>query len=436
MKRWILCSAIFISLIAAQLSAQSADRASQSTDEELRFVVYLSRHGVRSPTGKPEQYNIYSSAPWPAWNVPPGYLTAHGYRLMQIFGAYDRKQLADEGLFEETGCKDASRATIYADSDQRTRETARALAAGLFPGCSVALHGLPEGTPDPLFHRRDAGAASADSALALAAISGRIGGDPNNLTAINHARLVELDTILAKCGAPGTTAGNRISILEIPAALIKGKSDHAAELRGPVTTASTITENLLLEYTEGMDASNVGWGCVNGDNLRSLLDLHTAASDFAQRTTPIAQLQASNLLDHIRRALQQAATGEPVAGAISRPDDQALFLIGHDTNLSNVAGLLNLTWIADGRRDDTPPGSALVFELWHSRSSKEDFVRTYYTAQTIEQMRTETTLSANNQPVRVRLFVPGCGNGTLSCTWPSFAQTINQAINPRDVSPK
>ena len=34
-------------------------------------------------------------------------------------------------------------------------------------------------------------------------------------------------------------------------------------------------------------------------------------------------------------------------------DDRALFLIGHDTNLSNIAGLLNLTWIFDGRRDDT-----------------------------------------------------------------------------------
>src|SRR5208337_1258205 len=123
-------------------------------------------------------------APWPTWNVQPGYLTAHGYGLIRQFGTYDRRQLSDEGLFAATGCQDAARITVYADSDQRTQETGKALAAGLFPGCDVPLHALPEGTPDPLFHPQEAGTVSANSAMALAAISGRIGGDPNNLTAI------------------------------------------------------------------------------------------------------------------------------------------------------------------------------------------------------------------------------------------------------------
>ena len=147
------------------------------------------------------------------------------------------------------------------------------------------------------------------------------------------------------------------------------RDDHPAELRGPLNTASTLTENLLLEYTEGVDASNVGWGCVDGSKLRSLIELHTAASDFAQRTKAIARMQASNLLDHLRRAMEQSVTGKPVAGAPGAPGDRALFLIGHDTNLTNIAGMLNLTWIVDGRRDDTPPGGALIFELWHGRST-------------------------------------------------------------------
>ena len=73
--------------------------------------------------------------------------------------------------------------------------------------------------------------------------------------------------------------------------------------------------------------------------------------------------------------------------AMGKPSDRALYLIGHDTNLANVAGLLHLTWVADGRRDDTPPGSALVFELWQKRGTSEYTVRTYFTAQTLEQMR-------------------------------------------------
>lgn len=434
MKRWILFLVSVFGLATAQLPAQSVSSAPSDKDEELRFVVYLSRHGVRSPTGKPAQYNPYSSATWPTWNVKPGYLTAHGYRLMQIFGSYDRKQISDEGLFAATGCQDASRITLYSDSDQRTQETGKALAAGLFPGCDVPLRALPEGTPDPLFHPLEAGSHSANKVLALAAISGRIGGDPNNLTAIHHERLAELDGILARCGAPAVATEKRTSILDIPAVLSKGIGDHPADLRGPMNTASTLTENLLLEYTEGMDPSNVGWGCVNGGNLRPLLELHTAASDFTQRTSVIARLQASNLLDQIRRSIQQAATGKQQPGAISRPDDRALFLIGHDTNLSNVAGLLNLTWIADGRRDDTPPGSAFVFELWHSRSKNQDSVQMYYTTQTLEQMRFESPLTQSSPPIRVQLFLPGCSLEDISCPLSSFFQTVNQAIDPHSLT--
>jgi hypothetical protein len=32
-----------------------------------------------------------------------------------------------------------------------------------------------------------------------------------------------------------------------------------------------MAESLLLEYTEAMDNADVGWGCVDGDHLRSLL---------------------------------------------------------------------------------------------------------------------------------------------------------------------
>src|SRR5262249_7383437 len=157
-------------------------------------------------------------------------------------------------------------------------------------------------------------------------------------------------------------------------------------------TASTLTENFLLEYAEGMDAANVGWGCVNRANLNPLLQLHTAASDFGQRPIPIARPMAAPLLDQIRRAVEQAATGKTVQGAISRVNDRALFLVGHDTNIATVAGLLDLHWIADGRRDDTPPGGALVFELYRKAASKEEIVRVFYTTQSLDQMRNESAL--------------------------------------------
>lgn len=420
--------------IASSVTAETAPKVAKSPDADLKFVVYVSRHGVRSPTGKAEQYDPYSRAPWPTWDVAPGNLTAHGYRLMELFGAYDRMELASQGLMNATGCEDAAHVTIHADSDQRTRETGKALAAGLFPGCKVAVQALPEGMEDPLFHSIPAGIGESDPGLAAAAVAGRIGGNPNNLTDAYRSQIAALDKLLATCGTPALLEARRTSLLDIPAKVAPGKDNRLAELRGPLNTASTLSENILLEYTEGMNSSNVGWGCVDGDKLRSLIDLHTAATDFAQRTKAIARMQASNLLDHVRRAIEQSVTGKPVFGAPNVPTDRALFLIGHDTNLTNIAGLLNLTWIVDGRRDDTPPGGVLIFELWKAHATGSYAVRTYYSAQTLEQMRSASSLTLSDPPQRVPIFLPGCSEQDFSCSWPAFLMTLDQTIDQHYVS--
>ncbi len=430
-RKTLIAVLLLASLLSVTAGAQtSAPAAASSAD--LRFVVYLTRHGVRSPTSKSDQYNKYSSAPWPVWPVPPGYLTPHGFELMRLFGAYDRTLFAKDGLFKRSGCDDARSVTFYADSDQRTQESGKALAAGLFPDCGLQVHSLTEGTADLLFHPTAAGVDPVDAALAYSAISGRIGGSPQNLTEAYRPQIVALDKILATCGASGS-AQSRSSLLEIPAVLSSGKGDHAAELKGPINTSATFSENILLEYTEGLPAKDVAWGCIDGTSLRSLINLHTAASDFAQRTPAIGRMQASNLLDRIQRAMQQAATGKPDSAAIARATDHALFLVGHDTNLLNIAGLLNLSWIADGRRDDTAPGSAFVFELWQDRVSHAYFVRTWLMVQTLEQMRESTPLTLENPPVRIPLFLPGCSEKDFSCPLESFSRTLANAIVSRSV---
>ena len=98
--------------------------------------------------------------------------------------------------------------------------------------------------------------------------------------------------------------------------------------------------------------------------------------------------------------MEQAATGRAVAGAIDTPGTTVLLISGHDTNQSNVSGMLDLAWRLPGYQpDDTPPGGALVFMLWRDPTSPEPLVRLRYLAQT---------------PVR-RTTVAG------GCPWPAFS---------------
>jgi 4-phytase/acid phosphatase len=406
-------------------SSASAPAASQDSPQRLKYVVIISRHGVRSPTDKIGALNQYSAKPWPQWSVPPGYLTEHGAKLMTLFGAYDRELFAKEGLFAAQGCADAAQVSVIADSDQRTRETGKALAAGMFPGCNIDVKALAEGTHDPLFHSLEAGVGHGDKAVATASIAGRIGNNPAGLAEAYRPQLQVLEEVLLGCKPGPACAAAHSSLFDIPSSISPGKGDHLVDLRGPLGTAATMAENLLLEYTEGMDASQVGWGRVDANKLRELMQLHTANAELERRTSYIAVAGSSNLLRHILDSMQRAASGRPVAGALGKPEDRLLILVGHDTNLSNVSGALGLTWLIDGRLDDTPPGGALMFELWQDRQTGEYSVRTSYTAQTIEQMRSVASLSTQNPPERVPVFVPGCSQADDSCRWNAFQQAIH-----------
>ena len=163
--------------------------------------------------------------------------------------------------------------------------------------------------------------------------------------------------------------------------------------------------------------------------LRELLELHTANEDIAQRTDYVARVQSSNLLAHALLSIEQAVTAHPVTGALTQPGDRLLILVGHDTNLANVGGALGLAWLIDGRRDDTPPGGSLAFELWKRRGTGELSVKTFYMAQTLEQMRNATPLSIASPPERIPVFIPSCGRADGSCTWKGFQKAVQTAIS-------
>jgi len=429
LKRATVAATLAVALISVSSLKAQSKAADEDTQDQLRFVLILTRHGVRSPTWTNQRLDEYSKDAWPKWPVAPGLLTPHGKQLMTLFGSYYRAWSSAHGLLSANGCADASRVYLWADTDERTRETGGGLADGLMPGCHVEVHALEGSTQDELFHairKPDA----AQSQNAFAALSGRIGDHPAALSSAYQEPLNAMQRALLDCHNEACSVDGKKSLLAVQPSVAAGSGDHLAELKGPLTTAATFAENLQLEYLEGMPDAEVGWGRVNAAQVQSLMTLHAASSDLVQRTPYIARTQAAHLLNAIVHTMQQAEDGKSASDAIGPVGERVVFLVGHDTNISNVSALLDAHWLIDGyQRDDAAPGGALIFELWH-RSGKPDAVKVSYWVQTPEQMRQAMPLSLTAPPASASIFLPGCSTAEpgAPCSWDEFLATMQAAI--------
>jgi 4-phytase / acid phosphatase len=438
-RKKILVVIAVITIVLAG-TATTAGTRDQAAGAKLRFAVILTRHGIRSPTWALQDLNAYSSEPWPDWEVPPGNLTPRGSKLMTLFGSYYRLYFADAGLLRSTGCEDTGNVYFLTDAALRTRETASAIATGMMPGCRLNVH-FVSGRRDPLFSPMSAGIAKPDRALAAASISGRIGANPNALIGAYRQAFGTLREVLLGC-APDTTCAaeqqpGKRSVMSQPSAVEAGEGDHPADLKGPLRIGSTLSEDFLLEYVNGMDGKDLGWGRLDAGKLLEILRLHAAYADLARQTPYVARLQGSNLLSHVLRSMEQAVRNSSVPGSLGEVGNRVLVVVGHDTNISNIAGLLGISWLLDGYPpDDTPPGGALVFELWQ-QAQGEMAVSTYYMAQSTDQMRKLVPLTLDSPPLKSPIFVPGCSRADqkMTCSWTVFQHTIESAIDAAFVKP-
>jgi 4-phytase/acid phosphatase len=208
-------------------------------------------------------------------------------------------------------------------------------------------------------------------------------------------------------------------LLDPPITIAVKPTEDSAQLSGPFNTASTLSENLLLEYGNGFEGKDLGWGRLNETNLLKVLELHAVYADLMRRTPYLAKAHSGMLMKRIMQALEDAASG--------KSQDALLVISGHDTNLSNLSGMLGLSWQLPGYQpDDTPPGGALIFSLW--RDEKGAFrVRTQYLAQTMSQMHKAVPLTLSSPPAIANVVIPGCE--TASCNWTAFQKAAERATS-------
>lgn len=424
---------LFLALLFGMAGATCAARETAT----LRAVVIVSRHGVRAPIDAPDKLAPYSALPWPKWGVPPGYLTPRGKKLVALMGAYYRARYVAAGLLTGNPARDRERIFFRANNFERTLETGRGLAQGLLEETDPDLHALPEGAFDPLFVPAKIRFGSPDEKLAVAAVRGRLGADPDIFAQAYLSQFAALHRILFGDDARALPSG-KVRLLSLPLGVRVGEGNDLVSTTGSLNLAKTFIENLMLEYAEGMPAGDVGWGRVDRAVFADLAQLHALDFSLVHGTFYVAQVQISNMASHVLRTLEQAAANRPMPGAIGPVSSRLVVLAGHDMNIVSLAGLLNLNWSVDSLPlSPALPGGALVFELWR-HADGEDYVRTYYMTQTLDQMRTAAPLSLTTPPAIAPVFVPGCSTAGPGYEAPlgRFAVRLRQVIDPQFVSPQ
>jgi 4-phytase/acid phosphatase len=340
-------------------------------------------------------------------------------------GSYMRLDFVRNGLLPAAGCPDSNEVYLYADTYERNIESTRNTFAGLEPGCDP----LPINTIIPVPGVRDALFSPIPSSFPL---------PPKDVSASDS------QAAMGKDAAPFFSVTENPELKEFAHVLAPDPAHPAAKPilddPKPLAAASPLVEDILLEYVDDKPMSDVGWGRVDERMLRRLIPLQVKQFALTTRTPVSARTQGSNLMAHILDTLEQAAqpshnpSARPIPGAIGPVGTHLVYVSGHDSNLFNIGGLLNLHWTADGRTDDTPPDSQIVFELWQNPKSKEYTMSLRYRMQTIDQLRSGQALTLANPPVEVELTPPGC-RVRATCRFSVFDHAAHALLDPAYIKP-
>jgi 4-phytase/acid phosphatase len=171
---------------------------------------------------------------------------------------------------------------VIADSTPRNRDSAAALWRGLAPDCAPAYDALAPDQTDPLFHGIGKGKKTPQD------------GSP----AFSSAALAKLQYVLLGCTdhaclTQAQAQGKKVPMLEPPAKALK--------------QAGTLSENLMLEYAQGLPTSQVGWGRADANAIAQMITLHNDSFAFSDKAPGAAVARGGNMLAHITATLRAAA---------------------------------------------------------------------------------------------------------------------------------
>lgn len=402
------------SLLLAALTAFSS-YAKQPEDWQLEKVVEVTRHGVRPPVAWDRRAMETGTArSWPHWQTRDGELTGHGYTAAWLKGRVEGEHYRRLGLIA-AGCPTEQQVYIYTSPLQRTRETAKALSEGAFPGCQLSVHYQSDGN-DPLFLTGNQ-TLNLDPARARQAVLQAMGGSAAAAQRRWQPATERLAHAVCQTGQP-------CPLFNTPWQL--NISDDGKLSIPSLDHQAAIAETLRLAWSENQPAEAVAFGAVHQQrDLTPLLALNSAKYDYSNDVPYIARRGGSALMAQILAALDPQNH--------SAPGQRWLMLVAHDNNIAYLRTLLRFSWQQSGYpRGSIPPAASLVFERWRNRHSGQRFVRILFRAQRLAQIRQLQPLQSVNDLLQSEFSAPGCRASSVGrlCPLADTLLQVNDRLDP------
>ena len=390
-RLWML--AVILVISGTGLQAQTKRSDDFRARYELKEVVVMSRHNIRSPISSGSAaYQRVTPHTWFAWSSPNSQLSLRGGVLETEMGQFFRKWVVEEGLLPDNYRPEGDEVLFYANSRQRTFATAKYFSAGFLPFANVEItHKYDEDKMDPVFTPQFTKMNDTYRQQVLAEMQAMHGG-PEAWMAAQQKTIDLMEEVLDMAHSPAALQGDTTHFWYDDTQFKIEKGDEP-KMTGGYTLVNSVADALVLQCYESESFAPFG-NELSMEQWRDICAVKEVYDGLLFTTHSAAVNLAYPLVSRIREELNNS-------------DRKFMFLCGHDSNLASIGAALGLQLpeTENALELHTPIGSKLVFEKWSNGT--EDYVAINLVYQSVEQLQNRTLLSPEVPPMVLPVTVEG-----------------------------
>ena len=388
-RLWMTAAILIVS--GTGLQAQTKRSDDFRAKYELKEVVVMSRHNIRSPLSSGAAYQRVTPYEWFAWSSPGSQLSLRGGVLETEMGQFFRKWVVSEGLLPDNYRPEGDEVLFYANSRQRTFATAKYFSAGFLPFANVEItHKYDEDKMDPVFTPQFTKMNDTYRQQVLSEMEAMHGG-PQTWMAAQQPTLTLMEEVLDIAHSPA--AANDTTHFWYDDVQFKIEKGDEPKMTGGYTLANSVADALVLQCYESESFAPFGHALTT-EQWRDICAVKEVYDALLFTTHSAAVNLAYPLVSRIREEL-------------NRSDRKFMFLCGHDSNLASISAALGLQLpeTENALELHTPIGSKLVFEKWSDGT--DEYVAINLVYQSVYQLQDHTLLSTDVPPMVLPVTVEG-----------------------------